>query len=200
MKKLVLTALAALMLVGCGTATAPSSPETPTQSGSARRVLAVSGTALWGINFFQKVVHSWGSTRVRGVTGTGRLSWDYFPFDVTDRQINPVYSGKGELERLSEERFAFSVPEGEALVINQLSGVGVIYLNGYAIALSGGSMPVHYVFGAGELLVVRFVPGLAATHHRNFDHSTTETKQYHDMGVSGYLGDPALTGGSKAAK
>jgi hypothetical protein len=179
-------------LSGCGATSLPSAP-TPGVTASAqpkRHVLEAGGAALWGVNFSMK----WQQVRTRDRYTGERGFFEGFT-------ASPVFAGKGELIPLSHDRYVYQVPEDQVLVINQIEGAGVIFINGYGATAYGEPLTVNYVFGPGELVGIRFHPqsaGSTSTPESYYYESTT--RNYTALNISGYVADPSLFSGAGANK
>lgn len=170
--------LLAMMIVSALTGwTAALAPAAQAATGSA---------ALWGINYSQVRVHIWGKNTTTGVR-----------FDNDVLTANPVFSGKGELVPLTAGSYVFRVPDDQVLVINQIEGQGVIFINGYGAQAYGAPLSVQYVFGPGELVGIRFAPVVTGsgkvTNKKYYDRHDTSYSRLH---ISGYLADPSLFNGA----
>lgn len=163
--------------------------------GQVRRLLSVEGGAgLWGINYSLyrakgSYKHSWYE-----VNWAGRLRKRTETIRYDDYHGNANFAGKSELLKASYDRYVYRVPDDQVLVLNQTEGTGTIYLNGFAVRVSDTVRPVHYMFGPGEELVIRFVPDIQLKSGDSSRSSSHYVYNYHSLHISGFTTSPNLLG------
>lgn len=158
-----------------------------------RRVLAADASAtLWGINYSLTENRTW--SKKRGETKTFRVSYSF--------------AGRGELIKADYDRFVYQVPDDQVLIINKLVGgnnattyanpyQGTVILNGFGVHIYDHD--AHYVFGPGELVVIKMQPNFLYAHNGDDSGYTN----YHGLHLSGYVGSPDLltqAAGTRATK
>lgn len=151
-----------------------------------RRLMQVAGTAsLWGARYTQSVVRGAYYDRNRRLTHYNNTSGD------------AAFSGKGELVRVSYNRYLYRVPADQVLVLNTVEGNGTVYVNGYGL---GTNQPraVHYLFGPGENVVLNYTPNVSHTRHIDGRQTYTNYAYYHPVAMSGFTVSPNLLGGTGA--
>jgi hypothetical protein len=201
MKKTAITLLAALCLTGCANPTAPAklttTPALPPHASAAdpqavRHLLEVSdGQArMWGLRYYNttetiaKVDRSkcdlsqggyWAGNTWFNMECMLSLGWD----------VSWAHTGAGTFETIGHhpenvgwrERFTYTVPDDQVLVINEVGGT--IAINAFDVS-SSQREKVDYLFGAGEVVIFNLERGGFA---------------------DGFTADPALLGaGSKSAR
>lgn len=157
-----------------------------------RRLLAADTSAtLWGINYSLTENRSWNK---KGETKTFKVSY--------------TFAGRGELIKADIDRFVYQVPDDQVLIINKLVGgnnattyanpyQGTVWLNGFGVHIY--EHDAHYVFGPGELVVIKMQPNFLYAY--NGDNSGYTN--YHGLSLSGYVGSPDLlaqASGTRATK
>jgi hypothetical protein len=173
---------------------APEGPAPRILTGSQlRRVLAADASAtLWGINYSLSEHRSW--SKKRGETKTFRVSY--------------AFAGRGELIKADYDRFVYQVPDDQVLIINKLVGghnattyanpyQGSVILNGFGVQIF--EQDAHYVFGPGELVVIKMQPNFQYA----FNGDDSGYTNYYPLSLSGYVGSPDLlaqASGTRATK
>jgi hypothetical protein len=180
--------IAALVLTGCAAPTvAPlAAPQLPPHAKPVDRHLLetvdVGATKLWGLRYTSTTENykrtsmndCWGSTYgAHYINGEGcvlTLGWD----------VNWSKAGSGEFETIGrrpspvwDERFIFTVPDDQVLVINELSG-SYTCINGFQVG-SAIREKVNYLFGGGEVVIFNLAAG---------------------SWLAGFTADPSLLGGA----
>ncbi|HEY9720861.1 MAG TPA: hypothetical protein V6D47_02540 [Oscillatoriaceae cyanobacterium] len=158
-------------------------------------------TVMTGISLYQSSPPAWIQTYKNQVAlPAGALLLENYAEEFNSSQVrqfatyltgNADFVGKGSLKKASYNRYIYQVPDNQMLVINHLAGSGAISMDGYSVDASRGD--VHYVFGAGEIVVFSFSPT------RHFVNTTVNSEGhysgYDGLTIEGFTVSPNVLGG-----
>lgn len=215
MKRFVQALLAALALGGCQRAPITATvPTVPPASAAERRVLdtGANDACIWAVQYSQSVQSAQASSSIytgqhwqqtpnadfRLPAGAVVLRWyeswinySWYRLICTYMTGNASLVGKGALAQVAYNRYVYTVPNDQVLVLNHLGGGGTISLDGYDVDASRTDL--HTVFGAGERVVLTFTPSL------HYVAPTPSQEGYADgyngLTLEGFTVSPNLLGG-----
>jgi hypothetical protein len=203
MNRNALALLATLVLTGCAAPTVTAAPTAalpatglPPHAGSAdpivvRHLLENSdGQAkLWGLRYTSTTESFARANNNKCYGSNAGYHWEYdgvsnWCVQSFGWNVDWSRTGAGQFETIGHhasaaysERFTFTVPEDQVLVINELGGS--LAINGFDVG-SAQREKVDYLFGSGEVVIFSCGPGAWA---------------------AGFTADPALLGaGAKSAR
>jgi hypothetical protein len=206
---LIASLMSAFALSGCGAAPIGAAPSTaaglrpghaagaPTslasELGAPRRHTLAASATLWGLDVttagwvtttvskpYQFTWYSYTNVIGQPMQQIAHVETRWQDQQVTGYNVNYAFSGKGALQYLGGNRFLYTVPSDQVLVLNVAENPGHISLNGFPLSRNLGTndsirQPIHYVFGPDEVVICDVS-----------DHAA----------ISGYTADPSLVGGA----
>lgn len=202
--------LTSFLLAGCGaTATVNSAPVANLKSESSeadpsggRHLLAAGSQTLFGASY--RVTRTYGQKAIWGKWFNGKWWYDTITGYAKLNEYVPdaQFSSNSDLIKASYDRYVYQVPEGQVLVLNQIQGLGKIYVNGFQLTASDDSRTIQYLIGGGELVTFRFDPttGLKKTRTTGGkgDGTDINVDVSYTVSISGFTVNPEALNGRGA--
>ncbi|HEY9720863.1 MAG TPA: hypothetical protein V6D47_02550 [Oscillatoriaceae cyanobacterium] len=159
---------------------APHAPLKPISEAAVRHLLndVTNDACIWAVQYSQSL------PRIR-------MGYAWMDGAITG---SASLVGKGNLIKASYNRYVYRVPDDQVLVVNHFRGSGTLSVDGYSL---DSSSDVHYVFGSGELVVLRFDPTSYTAGASSYSGCMWNScyTAYDGLDIEGFTVSPSLLGG-----